>query len=207
MYTIIIAALVSFGWLGVSFLMEPLFPIGDIRWGVFAGLCFAGAGIVFVHWRWKLKKEREAPKRDARVQGFSDFDMPIETAIEHIVDSTHHTFTRSSLAERNAFAQLHTAMCSGRLPVIGREGEATTPRKISRCRCKKLDCIEMATPQGIRFQLIDREQNERIAKGLKALRERSITRFEESAPIGFSELRVRSKDVYGIWPRNMEGGA
>ena len=30
---------------------------------------------------------------------------------------------------------------------------------------------------------------------------------EQSGPFGFGELRVRSKDLYGIWPRNLEGGA
>ena len=78
------------------------------------GLYGAGALVVVwliadALWRWRRGKSgRQKPQRD-----FSDFDMAIEQAIDHIVDSTHHSFTRSSLAERNAFEQLHKAMCAG----------------------------------------------------------------------------------------------
>lgn len=141
-----------------------------------------------------------------RKEDFSDFDMRIEGAIQHIVDSTHHSFIRSSLAERNAFEQFHTAMCSGHLDVIGREGGATKPRKISRRRCKKLDRIEVATAHGIRFQLAEKKVLDEIATGIKAVSEGSSSRFEHKGPRGFSELRVRAKDVFGIWPKDMEGG-
>ena len=130
---------------------------------VIVALVLAALALPLLYHSWVKGR---APQHDKRVQDFSDFDMPIDAAVDHIVDTTHYTFTRSSLAERNAFAQLYTAMCSGRLPAIGREGEATMPRKISRRQRKRLDCIEMATPQGIRFQLIDREQNKRIADGI-----------------------------------------
>ena len=61
----------------------------------------------------------------------------------------------------------------------------------------------MATPHGIRFHLVDRRLLKKIMDGLG--KEPPVL-IEQSGPFGFSELRVRSKDVYGIWPRNMEEG-
>ena len=145
-----------------------------------------------------------APKRDKRVQDFSDFDMPVEMAIDHIVDSTHHSFNRRSLAERNAFAQLHTAMCSGRLAVIGKRGEALVPRIISPRQCRKLEGREVVTPHGMRFHLVEKK----LLKGImKEIEKRPSALDEQKGPFGFSELRVRSKDIYGIWPRNVEAPA
>lgn len=127
-------------------------------------------------------------------QDFGDFDMKVEAAADYIVDSTHHSFTRSSLAERNAFKQLHKAMCSGRLAVIGKKGEEAIPQKISARRCRKLHRIEVVTPQGMRFHLTERN-----------LQERPPVPFEKSDPLGFQELRIRSQDLYGIWPRDSHG--
>ena len=195
---ILIGSCLGVGWLAVSFFTENLFPLGDWRWGITAVLFFSAAAVV---WLWpKKQRETQAPKQARK---FSDFDMPIETAIDHIVDSTHHSFTRSSLAERNAFEQLHKAMCAGLLPVIGKRGVSAVPRKISPRRCKKLQRREMATPHGMRFHLTEKRPFKKVTDGLK---KDSPVLVKQDDLFGFGELRVRSKDLYATWPLNLEEG-
>ena len=180
---------------GGAGLVEALgFSLSWVGWAF-----ITSAGITTALGIWRSGRSTRKSKRD-----FGDFDMQIETAIDHIVDSTHHSFTRSSLAERNAFEQLHKAMCAGLLPVIGKHGENAIPRKISPRRCKKLQGREVATPHGMRFHLVE---SRLLKKNMNGLKKEPPVLVEQSGPFGFGELRVRSKDLYGIWPRNMEGGA
>ncbi len=174
--------------------MEALgFSLSWVGWAL-----ITGGGITAALGIWRSGRGTRKSRRD-----FGDFDMPIEAAIHHIVDSTHHTFTRSSLAERNAFEQLHKAMCAGLLPVIGKLGESAVPRKISPRRCKKLQRREMATPHGMRFHLTEKGPFKKVTDELK---KDSPVFIKKDDLFGFGELRVRSEDLYGIWPRNMEEG-
>lgn len=117
-------------------------------------------------WLWPSKK----PHRRETACGFSDFDMPIEMAIDHIVNSTHHSFTRPSLDEDNAIEQLHKAMCSGRLAVIGKRGEASISPRISPRRCRRLEGREVATRHGMRVHLAEGKLLKRITEEIRELR-------------------------------------
>ena len=146
-----------------------------------------GAGALFFVWlvadalrRRRGKSVRQKPQRD-----FSRFDMPIEQAIDHIVDSTNHPFTSLYLAENNAFEQLHKAMSTGLLAVIGKHGENEIPRKISPRRCRKLHRVEGPTPHGVRFYLGEVNPQEELPPP-----------SEQSKRITFRELRVRSEELY-----------
>ena len=131
----------------------------------------------------------------ARRNDFDDFDVPIQLAIQHLVGTFPHSFNSSGRAKRHAFQALYEAMRAGKLPVIGTEGEFNTPKRIRTRKCKRLRPIEVivppnpASPCGARFHLID----DLI---------RSEPLVEHSGPFGFTGLRVRSKDLYRIWPKN-----
>ena len=130
-----------------------------------------------------------------RHDDFDDFDVSIQLAVNHLVGTFPHSFNSSGSAERHAFQALYEAMCAGKLPVIGTEGEFNTPKRIRTRKCKRLRPIEVAVPPnpaspcGVRFHLID----ESIS--IEPL-------VEHSGPFGLTGLRVRSKDLYHIWPKN-----
>ena len=89
---------------------------------------------------------------------------------------------------------LHKAMCEGRLPVIGSKGEGDPPKKINPRKCRSVKPTKVvipanpSAPQGVRFDLIDES----------ALPEPLV---ETDEPMGFTGLRVRSDDLYGLWPK------
>lgn len=62
MYTIIItAAGVGVGWIGISYAMEPLFPMGDLRWLILAAIGFTAAGVaVFWERRRKMQEKQDS---------------------------------------------------------------------------------------------------------------------------------------------------
>ncbi len=123
------------------------------------------------------------------------FDMPILAAVEHLLNTTAHSYTHLDRAERKAMENLHNAMCSGRLLVVGTENEFSSPKRISAWTCRQLVPIESviprspAAPQGFTFILsppIDNVPDEPVP-------------VEESG--AFRNLRVRSSDLYAIWPK------
>ena len=112
----------------------------------------------------------------------SRFDMPMQEALDHIVGTDPHSFDSPQKAERHFFRLLHRDMCTGDLPVVGREGEFGTPKHIRARKCRKLKPTEVvssvkpASPSGVRFSLVDDQ------------------------PTEFTALRIRSRDLYKIWP-------
>ena len=119
----------------------------------------------------------------------SQFDTPILDAINHLIQTAPHSYTRSDLAERNAFAALHEKMCSGRLAVIGKESDFVAPRPITVKECKRLEPREVvvirtaSAPDGARFSLC------RPRTG------------QDDERLEMCDLRVRSRDLFRIWPR------
>lgn len=139
--------------------------------------------------------KRKRAQRHARSEEFSSFDVPIRKAIDHYVSTEPHSYT--SNAELHAFRALHRAMREGVLRVVGSKGEGGIPREISARECRRLTPIMVivprlpASPDGVRLDLIDESIG--IEPGV-----------EYDDPIGFSGLRVRSNDLYRIWPKNKE---
>ena len=121
---------------------------------------------------------------------FHRFDVSIRQAIYHLIETTPHSYTQSSLAEREALNNLYKAMCDGRLPVIGKEGDFMMPRRISRWECRRLKPMEVvvnateAAPDGVRFSLI-------LDK----------TEDGHKVELELCDLRVRSRDLYAVWPK------
>ncbi len=124
------------------------------------------------------------------------FDMPIREAVDHYVRTFPHSYRDG--ADRHAFEVLHKAMCTGKLPVIGTKGERGMPKRLSLRQCRRLKPIRIfvpknpASPQGVRFDLID-----------EAVVTDPLAETEE--PIGYTGLRVRSSDLYRLWPKDLSG--
>lgn len=122
---------------------------------------------------------------------FEQFDTPIRKAIWHLIETSPHSYTGSSLAEREAFKNLYEAMCKGSLPVIGKESDFKRPRHISWWECRKLKpreggvTVTDAAPDGVTFLLIRFKTEE----GHKKIEQR------------LCDLRVRSSDLYNLWPK------
>ena len=129
--------------------------------------------------------------------GFGDFDVPIRDAIDHPYYTVPHSFNSSGKAERRFFPLLYEQMCEGNPPVVGAKGAGNAPKRISARQCRRLQPREVvipknpASPYGIRFNLIDEST---MPEPL----------LEFSGPFGFSGLRVRSRDLYRIWPKNQQ---
>ena len=136
---------------------------------------------------------------DWRVSNFplgfgGPFDMPILKAVDHLVRSSSHTFPKGREARHRAAQMLHEAMCAGTLPVVGSRGEFRERRRISARQCRGLRPQEVVvprnptTPLGVRLDLWDKSLNLELG-------------VEHSDPIGFTNIRVRSRDLYRLWPK------
>lgn len=121
------------------------------------------------------------------------FDTPIREAIDHYVRTFPHSYRDG--ADQHAFEVLHRAMCAGKLPVVGAKGEDAPSKLISARRCKRLKPMRTivpknwATPQGVRFDLVE---------GVETIE----PLVESDSFPGYTGLRVRSADLYGLWPEN-----
>lgn len=114
------------------------------------------------------------------------FDMPIRDAIQHFLQTATHSYRDAP--DMFAFEALHKQMCRRKLPVIGARGDDSPEKRISARHCRELRPTRVAvpvsptSPEGLRYDL-----------------------FKGEAP-GFTSLRVRSKDLYRLWPCNMKAG-
>ena len=135
--------------------------------------------------------KKRAPKK---AQKYADFDMPILSAIEHMVQTVAHSWDSPDKAERAFFRSIHTQMRAGRLRVVGAEVPDGPLRRIGKRKIAKLTPVPMnvpqsdTTPHGVSFVLIDEAKLPEPEK--------------HRGPLpGFFDLRVRSKDLYRLWPR------
>ena len=180
MHTTIIGLLAGAAWMMASFFAETWFPIGDWRWAVGAGVAVFVAFAVHLHKQW----------RDARKSPRS-FDTPIAEAVEHYVRTVPHSYRDG--ADHHAFEVLHKAMSAGKLPVVGIRGEDASSERISARKCKRLEPRivvvprNRATPQGVRFDLM-----EEVGEIEPLVESRGFS--------GYTGLRVRSSDLYRLWP-------
>ena len=139
---------------------------------------------------WREMWGRLGPNRDRR-----SFDTPIREAVDHYVRTFPHSYKDG--ADQHAFEVFHKAMCNGELPVMGAKDEDAAPERLSTQQCKLLKpimaCVpkNWASPQGVRFDLF-----ESVGPSPP---------LEESAGfLGYTGLRVRSADLYRLWPKNRE---
>ena len=161
-------------------------------WGVIAA---ASLGVLIgMYWQ-------DAERRFKRAQKRTDFDMPIREAVNHLVSTVPHSFDSADKAERFFFDRLYTLMCEGKLPVIGARVEGDRPRRLKRRQCRRYKPIAInvprspTSPDGVRFDLLDRKVE-------------SLSLVEWKSFPGFTGLRVRSANLYGMYPQNRasEGG-
>lgn len=127
------------------------------------------------------------------------FDVPILDAIHHIARTMPTSYLGSGAVERHIFGVLHRQMCEGKLPVMGKLGEDGDLERLSREQCKRLVPQEVVvplhptSPNGVMFSLIDADTLEERKKSL-------LSRKLD----GYIGLRVRSRDLYRMWPKNHE---
>ena len=125
---------------------------------------------------------------------FSSFDLPLHRAVDHVVQTSQHSYNSSSGAERMALQALHEAMCQGRLEVVGSWGEGSPPQLIDQQECQQMQLVAVCVPanptvpNGIRFDLVDKATLE------------NPPLHEIHGPSSLTALRVRSNDFYGLWP-------
>ena len=138
---------------------------------------------------WPASKDRDKRKRR-----FGDFDMPILAAVEHMVQTVTHSWDSPDKAERAFWRLIHAQMCAGRLRVMGAEIHGGRVRRIRKKELAGLTPVPMnvppsdTAPHGVRFDLIDEAKLKKPEK--------------HRGPFpGFSDLRIRSKDLYQLWPR------
>ena len=130
----------------------------------------------------------------------TDFDVPILDAIHYIAQATPSSYQGSRAIELHAFGVLHRRMCEGKLPVAGRLGEDGDLRQISSQECKMLVPQEVVVPlhptapNGVMFALIYADELESLP-----------TAVEMERVQWYVGLRVRSRDLYRLWPRNHPG--
>ena len=176
--------------LGQSGILPPL-DLSDL-WGVVidpANVLYALAGLGVLAAMVLIWREREQMR-------IRYFDIPIRNAIDHLVQTVPHSFNQGGNAGHHAFHALYNEMRAGNLPVIGTKSEFNAPKRISTRKCKKLKPSPVlipdnpASPYGERFDLIDD----------KLFRLEPLV--EHNGPFGFTGLRVRSKDLYRMWPEN-----
>ena len=186
---------------GVGSWGEGFTPSTDsyIQAGLFAMATLAFVALVVsAFWRGGRKSGRRKPQLD-----FADFDMPILAAIEHMMQTVTHSWDSPDKAERFFFRAIHKQMKAGRLRVMGAEAPGGLLRRIRKKNLTGLTPVPMNVPEsdtaphGVRFDLIDEA---RLGEPDK-----------HKGPLpGFFDLRVRSKDLYRLWPRTRsqdEGGA
>ena len=129
------------------------------------------------------------------------FDTPIRKAIRHVVDTTTDSYDRDWLAEDAAFRTLHADFCNRRrrLPVRGRDQLLGPLKRISRKKCRTLEPGPLVVPEkptapdGIVFALF--KQPVQVKPRESSLSGPSPMEF-------YWSLRVRSKDLYRIWPQD-----
>lgn len=167
------------GWLP----MNPPVPVEWVLWSI---------GITLTAWMFILEW------RDFR----APFDMPIRDAVRHVVATTTNSYDRPSLAEEAAFRTLHADFCNRRrrLPVLGQAQDSGPLERIPRKKCRALEPLPVVVPKkptapnGIVFALFKQPVPSEP-------REFSLT---GPSPMRFYwSLRVRSKDLYRIWPQVM----
>lgn len=173
-------------------------------WMIFAAAALLVVVVIpiaaFEEWRhtiFSMKWEKWKSVQDWWPTKMRYFDIPIREAIIHAANSTDHSYGSPSLRDRHFFEQLHKAMCSGELMVVGMKGESGALKRISRWKCRKLQPIEMvvprnpSTPEGVRYCLVDKTVD--LPEPLK-----------EVEFCGFLGLRVRSQDLFSKWPKGKE---
>ena len=146
------------------------------------------------------------PERLLRWTGLSgratrirDYDLPIRVAIRHVIHTTPHSYQTAQMAADHYFEVLYEQMCSGEIGVVGRRGEDEELKYINKRECKRYTPSMVvvprspSAPEGLRYCLVART--------------RSSTPYplQEVAFDGFTDLRVRSRDLYRLWPRTNGG--
>ena len=168
--------------------------IGDVPLWKMAVVAGALACVALPLMFWPASKDRKKRR-------FGDFDMPVLAAIEHMVQTVAHSWDSPDKAERAFFRGIHTQMCAGRLRVMGAEVPGGPLRRIRKKKLAGLTPVPMnvppsdTAPHGVRFDLIDEAKLGEPDK--------------HRGPLpGFFDLRVRSKDLYRLWPRtrSQDGG-
>lgn len=110
-----------------------------------------------------------------------------------------HTFDRSSLSDRVAFRKLYELICSRELPVVGATETFGVRHRTALERCAKLTPEEQVVPrnpstlEGVRFSLIDFAD--------KNWKQDWDGRAQPQILEKYIDLRVRSSDVYQLWPK------
>ena len=137
------------------------------------------------------RKAENRPAKQARK--YDDFDMPILAAIEHMVQTVAHSWDSIDKTEEAFWHAIHKQMVAGRLRVIGAEAPGEEIKRIRKKQLIGLIPVPMRVPpseiapHGVRFDLID-EAKPKTHQG----------HFQ-----GFYDLRVRSRELYRLWPRTL----
>lgn len=123
------------------------------------------------------------------------FDTPIRDAIRHVIHTTPHSYQTAQMAADHYFEVLYKQMCSGEIGVAGRKGEDGELKRIKKRECKRRRPSPVvvppnpSSPEGVRYCLVDRTGPS------------TSSPLQEVTFVEFTDLRVRSSDLYRSWPK------
>ena len=137
------------------------------------------------------------PEEQRRLVDKADVYIPIRTAIRHIIHTTPHSHRNAQMAADHYFKVLHEHICSGKIKAVGRKDEDGELQRISKRECKRhLPVIEVvmpnpSAPEGVRYCLVART------------RPTTLSPLDDVEVDGFTDIRVRSRDLYRWWPKQI----
>ncbi len=180
----------SLGILAVGFLFEPIFELGDVRWGYIALACFAA-------WIFLLSPDW-FPRITIYAQGFFPrYDMPFDEAIAHCLKSgSRHIswgYKDRAIAQRRVARDIISEARKGKIRICGVPPGGTHPLKITRCKLKKLEPTDGAfpkspeTPEGYNW-ILDFPNH-------------PIGEYTEEEDTSYKRLRLDSRDIFRLWPK------
>ena len=170
-----------------AFFTEPFWKLGHPTWLILA-IVLACVMIVV---------EVRFPRSQYRIKEY----MTIREAITHIINTNESYRLGGSEVDayRAAFRDLHGFMTVGKVRIWGAlHSDSKKANKISRKLCKKLEPRVGQSAIGPVFSLINPNPSPPAVKTVTAWGKGEVRWKSQGI---YHDLRLRSKDVYKIWPQ------
>ena len=187
----------SLGFIAMSFWSEPIYKLGDPRWGHLAVACFL-LWVILMSLDWFPYLKNQWGRLAYRKQG--ERWIPIADAVDHIVDEyeSYRIIGDKYNARLHAFKDIHALMCKGKVKVRGALHKSSEKSKqLSRKLCCKLEPIIVGTAIGPVCNLIDPEPSPPATKTTGPFGKGEV-RWEGQGI--YDDLRIRSRDLHKSWP-------
>ena len=156
-------------------------------------LCGIGILGTILHWHW-MRRKRKNVESDAGAPPLR-FDMPILSAIEHVIVSAPALgFTSSAAQQRAAFRRICEQAANGHVAIRGCFGRFAPPEQIAPDMVKfsrpeeVVVGTEPGAPEGVSFELL-----------IPGPDDRAVER-KDGTFYGYSRLFVPKSQILKLWP-------